>query len=88
MPNFVMIPFGVFMVLAGAVVAPLPIPFGVPMIIIGSCILIARSDYAASVFRSWRARWARFDGWIMFLEERAPQIMADILRRTRPLRPS
>lgn len=73
------------MVLAGAIVAPLPIPFGIPMIIIGTCILISRSDFVAGVFRSWRARWARFDGWITFLEDRAPRIMADTLRRTRPV---
>lgn len=84
MANFVMIPFGIFMVLAGAVVAPLPIPFGIPMIIIGTCILIARSAFAARQFMGLRQRWARFDGWIMILERHAPAVMADILRRTRP----
>ncbi len=84
MMTILMVPTGILIVIAGLIVTPLPIPFGIPMIIVGSTILIAHSPFAARMFASLRRRWLRFDGWIRFLEDRAPAIMADTLRRTRP----
>jgi len=84
MPAFLMVPASILLILAGMIVAPLPIPFGIPMIVIGITILIAHSPMAARAFANLRRRWTRFDDWIRFLEEKAPAIMAEPLRRTRP----
>lgn len=86
MTSIIMVILAIAIILVGLVLFPLPIPFGVPLVIIGVTILIANSVYAARKFAVLRQSWPRFNGWIEFLENRAPDGFARILRRTRPER--
>ncbi len=72
------------LIITGLIVLPLPIPFGALMIMVGMTILISSNDTAAGWIRKWREQNPRLNNRISVLENRLPDKLGQILRRTTP----
>ena len=70
--RYIMLTVGLFFLIAGAIVLPLPLPFGAAMILIGLSLLIVNSEFARAKFLVLRARWTRMDNWLRSVEHRLP----------------
>lgn len=70
--------------LAGLVTLPLPLPTGVPLLAVGLVMILAASPWAVRLLRRLRRRFERLNSLFLKLENRAPQRLGRILRRTRP----
>lgn len=71
--RYVLLVMGLFFLVAGAIVLPLPLPFGAAMILIGLSLLIVNSEFARTKFLNLRARWTSFDNWLRSVEHRLPR---------------
>ena len=67
----------------GLVLAPTPIPVGVPLMATALFLLIATNPHAAQVVKALRGRQRWIDRAMHFVEERAPERIAKVLRSTR-----
>ncbi|MGF1649797.1 MAG: hypothetical protein ACFCUN_05050 [Hyphomicrobiaceae bacterium] len=74
----------IVLLILGLILLPLPIPLGAPLLVIGSAMMISVSPAFARLVANARERWQRFDDALSFLEVRAPETLAEILRKTRP----
>jgi hypothetical protein len=70
--RYVMLTMGLFFLIVGAIVLPLPLPFGAAMILIGLSLLIVNSEFARTKFLNLRARWTSMDNWLRSVEHRLP----------------
>lgn len=74
----------IVIMIVGAILLPLPIPLGAPLLVIGAAMMISVSP-AFAAFIAWcRNRWSRLDYAMSWLEAKAPNHLASILRKTRP----
>jgi O-antigen/teichoic acid export membrane protein len=74
----------ILILIAGAILLPLPIPLGAPLLVIGATMLITVSPAFARFVSRGRARWPRLEHAMSWLEAKAPANLANILRKTRP----
>ena len=74
----------IVIMIAGAILLPLPIPLGAPLLVIGAAMMISVSPAFARLISWWRGRWSRLDYVMTWLEAKAPAHLASILRKTRP----
>lgn len=74
----------IVIIIAGAILLPLPIPLGAPLLVIGATMLITVSPAFARLVSRGRTRWARLEHVMSWLEAKAPAHLANILRKTRP----
>ena len=84
MLSYLLTPLLVVMFLVGLVLAPTPIPLGIPIMAVAVFLLIATNPHAAQLVLRLRARFARIDWCLRFVEERVSGKIGDTLRRTRP----
>lgn len=68
----------------GLVLAPTPIPFGVPLMALSIFLLIATNPQAARRVQVLRGRHRWIHRAMDFVEQRAPERIAAVLRSTRP----
>ena len=74
----------IVLILLGLVVLPLPIPFGAIMIVTGLVVLVSVSATAAWAVRSFRQKHRDADAVIRSVEERLPDKLKRVFKRTDP----
>jgi hypothetical protein len=77
--RYVMLTMGLFFLIAGMIVLPLPLPFGAAMILIGLSLLIINSKFARAKFLDLRARWTGMDNWLRSVEHRLPSSLRNAI---------
>lgn len=73
----------VLLLIVGLITLPLPIPLGVPCLSLSLLIFVATNRRAASLLRALRKRSDRLNGWLNWIEEKAGERIATILKKTR-----
>ena len=76
--------FAIALIFVGLIVLPMPIPFGAIMIVGGIVLLVSASATAAWMVRSFRQKHPRADVAIRKVEERLPEKLKRVLKRTDP----
>lgn len=71
-------------ILLGLATVWLPLPTGVPLLALGLVLIVGTSRTAARLLRKRRKAVPQLNGVFKWIEERAPSLVARILRRTRP----
>ena len=75
---------GVFLVIAGAIIAPTPIPFGLIMLTIGLALLAPYSPPVRRAVRAIRRRWPKIDNTLRRNRHRFPSVIRQTIDSTRP----
>ena len=84
MRKFLFIGLAIALILVGLVVLPLPIPLGAIMIACGLILLISVSASAAWYVRNYRRHHPKTDKFVRAAEDRLPEALKKILKRTDP----
>lgn len=86
MRKWLMISFGVLLIVGGVLASPLPIPFpvGLVLILAGSAILVAHSKGFRRFVQYLRHRNDRLSRAVDYATHRAPEKVKPVLRRTQP----
>lgn len=78
---------GVFLVVSGAIVFPLPIPFGLIMMTIGFALLAPYIPVVQRLIRHLRTRWPDLNRTLMRLRHRFPPVIRRTIDKTHPKTP-
>lgn len=79
---------GTVLVLAGAIVLPLPIPLGLIMLAIGFALLAPYIPAVQRLFRYMRAKWPGFDRSVRRNRHRFPPVIKRTIDKTHPAAPA
>lgn len=79
---------GVFLLLAGLIVLPLPIPFGLIMITIGCTLLAPYVPAVQRLVRSMRGKWPELNERLLKYRHRFPPVVKSTIDKTHPHAPA
>lgn len=75
---------GVFLIVTGLVVLPLPIPLGLIMITLGCALLAPYVPYVQRLIRGMRRKWPQMNAQLLKYRHRLPPIMRKTIDKTTP----
>ena len=84
MTRLTLVTLAIAIILAGAVVLPMPVPFGAIMMLGGLTILISQSPFVARNVQAVRRQHLSVDHVIRRVEARLPERLRNVIRRTDP----
>jgi hypothetical protein len=79
--RYAIIVLAVICILAGIVIAPLPLPLGIPLILVGISLLIIEVPFMRRQFLALRKRYNRLDKFIDSIEHRLPERLRKALSK-------
>ncbi|MEM9169729.1 MAG: PGPGW domain-containing protein [Pseudomonadota bacterium] len=79
---------GFFLIIAGAIVLPLPLPFGLIMLTVGLALLAPYVPAFQRLIRRMRRKWPSLDASLRRHRHRFPPIIRSTIDKTCPLNPA
>ena len=75
---------GVFLILAGMVLGPLPIPLGIPCFALGLALLAPYVPPIRALVRWLRRKYSSFDEQMIKWRDKVPPVVQNTIDRTHP----
>ncbi|MDO6682969.1 MULTISPECIES: PGPGW domain-containing protein [unclassified Oceanobacter] len=75
---------GIFFIIAGIIVTPLPLPFGLVMIVIGLSLLVSTVPRVREWLRQQRHRYREFSGRLNAIKSKLPGFARKLIEDTDP----
>lgn len=75
---------GIFLVITGLIITPLPIPIGLLMVLAGLAILVPESLWLRRIVRDFRSRNPKFEQKLQGIRPKAPRFIQRVIAMTTP----